>query len=112
MRHFSYALLIFTFGCVTSPSVPFENRLIARIPPGLRPRWFRFSDDGSAVAYIGQDAQGKDRVVVNGEMGKPYVYEYKDREIKFCCKNCVKDFNKDTAKYIKKLEEAEAKAKK
>jgi hypothetical protein len=47
-----------------------------------------------------------------GEMGKPYVYEYKDREIKFCCKNCVKDFNKDTAKYIKKLEEAEAKAKK
>jgi len=47
-----------------------------------------------------------------GEMGKPYVYEYKGREIKFCCKDCLKDFNKDTAKYIKKLEEAEAKAKK
>jgi len=47
-----------------------------------------------------------------GEMGKPYVYEYKDREIKFCCKDCVKDFKKDTAKYIKKIEEAEAKAKK
>ena len=47
-----------------------------------------------------------------GEMGKPYAYEYKDREIKFCCKNCVKDFKKDPAKYVKKLEEAEAKPKK
>jgi YHS domain-containing protein len=47
-----------------------------------------------------------------GEMGEPYLYKYKDREIKFCCKNCVKDFNKDPKKYVKKLEEAEAKAKK
>ena len=47
-----------------------------------------------------------------GEMGDPYVYEYKGREIKFCCKNCVKDFKKDPAKYVKKIEEAEAKAKK
>jgi YHS domain-containing protein len=44
-----------------------------------------------------------------GEMGKPYVYKYKDREIKFCCKNCVKDFNKEPEKYIKKIEEAEKK---
>ena len=47
-----------------------------------------------------------------GEMGKPYVHEYKGREIKFCCKDCLKDFNKDPDKYIKKIEEAEAKAKK
>ena len=47
-----------------------------------------------------------------GEMGDPYVYEYKGREIKFCCKSCVKDFNKEPAKYIKKIEEEEAKAKK
>jgi len=46
-----------------------------------------------------------------GEMGKPFVYEYKGREIKFCCKNCLKDFNKEPAKYVKKIEEAEAKAK-
>ncbi len=46
-----------------------------------------------------------------GEMGKPYAYEYKGREIKFCCKDCVKDFNKEPDKYIKKLDEAEAKAK-
>ncbi len=47
-----------------------------------------------------------------GEMGKPFVYEYKDREIKFCCKDCVADFKKDPAKYIKKIEEAEAKQRK
>ncbi len=47
-----------------------------------------------------------------GEMGKPYVYEYKGREIKFCCKGCLKDFNKEPEKYVKKIEEAEAKAKK
>ena len=47
-----------------------------------------------------------------GEMGKPFVYEYQGREIKFCCKGCLKDFKKDPAKYIKMIEEAEAKAKK
>jgi YHS domain-containing protein len=45
-------------------------------------------------------------------MGDPFVYAYKGREIKFCCKGCLKDFNKEPAKYIKKIEEAEAKAKK
>ena len=47
-----------------------------------------------------------------GEMGDPFVYAYKGREIKFCCKGCLKDFNKDPAKYIKMIDEAEAKAKK
>ncbi len=45
-----------------------------------------------------------------GEMGDPYVFTYKGREIKLCCKGCQKDFNKQPAKYIKKIEEAEAKA--
>jgi hypothetical protein len=47
-----------------------------------------------------------------GGMGDPYVFVYQGREIKLCCKSCMKDFNKDTAKYLKKLDEAEAKAKK
>jgi YHS domain-containing protein len=47
-----------------------------------------------------------------GEMGKPVVYVHEGREFKFCCKDCVKDFKKDPAKYVKKLEQAEAKAKK
>jgi hypothetical protein len=47
-----------------------------------------------------------------GEMGKPYVFTNDNREIKLCCKSCLKDFKKDTAKYIKKIEQAEAKASK
>ena len=41
-----------------------------------------------------------------GEMGKPYVFTHEGKEIKLCCKSCLKDFNKDTAKYLKKLEAA------
>jgi YHS domain-containing protein len=41
-----------------------------------------------------------------GEMGKPFVFTYKGQEIKLCCKNCQKDFKKDPAKYLKKLETA------
>ncbi len=43
---------------------------------------------------------------------KPYVFTFSGREIKLCCKSCKKDFDKDPAKYIKKVEEAEKKAKK
>jgi hypothetical protein len=47
-----------------------------------------------------------------GEMGDPYAFVYKDREIKLCCKSCLKDFQKTPAKFIKKIEQEEAKAKK
>jgi|SRR3569833_2964951 len=42
-----------------------------------------------------------------GEMGKPYVFEYKGREVKLCCPDCKKDFEKDPAKYMKKIEAAD-----
>ena len=47
-----------------------------------------------------------------GEMGKPVTLTYKGQEMKFCCKDCVKDFKKDPEKFIKKLAEEEKKAKK
>ncbi len=47
-----------------------------------------------------------------GEMGKPFAFVYQGREIKLCCPDCQKDFKKNPAKYVKKIEEAEAKAKK
>src|SRR5512142_1342962 len=47
-----------------------------------------------------------------GEMGQPFVYVHEGREIKFCCKGCLKDFKKDPAKYVKKIDEEAAKAKK
>lgn len=41
-----------------------------------------------------------------GEMGDPYVFAYKGQEIKLCCKGCLKDFNKDPKKFLKKIEDA------
>lgn len=47
-----------------------------------------------------------------GDMGKPYVFDYQGREIKLCCKGCLSKFTNNPAVYIKKLETAEAAAKK
>ena len=43
---------------------------------------------------------------------KPFVFTHEGREIKLCCKDCKKDFDKDPKKFIKKIEEAEKSAKK
>ena len=49
-----------------------------------------------------------DTCIVSGEklggMGKPVVFVYQGQEIKFCCKMCQPKFEKDPAKYLKKLE--------
>jgi len=44
-----------------------------------------------------------------GEMGQPYTFVHEGQEIKLCCKSCLKDFNKNPKKYLKKLEESQAK---
>ena len=46
---------------------------------------------------------------LGGDMGDPYVFTYQGREIKLCCKNCKKDFDKNPGKYISKIVEAEKK---
>jgi hypothetical protein len=77
----------------------------------------------AAVISIGQAAEKKPKpypldtcVVADEKLGadpnmKPYVFTHEGREIKLCCKSCLKDFKKDTAKYIAKIEAAEKKAK-
>lgn len=45
-----------------------------------------------------------------GDMGKPVVLNYEGREVQLCCKGCVDDFKQDPAKYLKKLDEAQAAA--
>lgn len=40
-----------------------------------------------------------------GEMGKPAVLVVEDQEVQFCCKSCIKDFNKDPKKYLKEIAE-------
>jgi YHS domain-containing protein len=69
-----------------------------------------------ANAADGVDAQGAAKpyplatCVVSGEklgtMGKPFVHKFEGREVQFCCKACLKDFNKDTQKFLKKLDAA------
>ncbi|MBA4149628.1 MAG: hypothetical protein H0X66_16070 [Verrucomicrobia bacterium] len=48
---------------------------------------------------------------LGGDHGKPYVFEHKGQEIKLCCKSCLKKFDKDPAKYLKKLEKPVKKGK-
>ena len=38
-----------------------------------------------------------------GDHGKPYVFTHEGQEIKMCCKDCLKDFKKEPAKYLAKL---------
>ena len=47
-----------------------------------------------------------------GEMGDPYVFKHEGREVRLCCKDCLKKFEKEPAKYVKKIEDAEKKDKK
>lgn len=53
-----------------------------------------------------------DTCVVSGEklgtMGKPYRYLHEGKEVQFCCKSCLPKFQKEPAKYTKKLDEAAA----
>jgi len=41
---------------------------------------------------------------------KPYTFTHAGREIKLCCKGCLKDFNKEPGKYISQIEKAEKEA--
>ncbi len=43
---------------------------------------------------------------------KPYTFTYQGQEIKLCCKDCLKDFNKEPAKYMKKISDAKKSDKK
>lgn len=42
-------------------------------------------------------------------MGDPVIFQYEGREVRFCCKDCKKDFLKDPAKYLKMIDDAAAK---
>ena len=56
-------------------------------------------------------------VVSDEEIGKdpgmkPHVFTHQGQEVKLCCKSCLKDFNKEPAKYLKKIDEEAKKQKK
>ena len=44
-----------------------------------------------------------------GGMGKPFKVTHDGTDVYLCCKSCLKDFNKDPAKYVKRVKDAAAK---
>lgn len=67
--------------------------------------------DGAAAPAPKPKPYTLDTCVVTGEkigsMGDAIVVVREGREIKFCCRGCIKDFDKDPAKYLKKIDDAE-----
>lgn len=65
---------------------------------------------GAAAVASSASAYPLDVCIVSGEklgeMGDPVVKDYDGREVKFCCKMCVKTFEKDQAKWLKKIDDA------
>jgi YHS domain-containing protein len=77
----------------------------------------RAEDKPAASAYPLTTCIVSGESLTDGDMGGPIKYTYKeegkpDREIQFCCKMCIGKFKKDPAKYLAKLDAAEAAAKK
>ena len=58
------------------------------------------------------DTYPLDTCVVSGQklgaMGDPVKYDYKGREVRFCCQDCIAKFNKAPDKYLAKLDQAAA----
>jgi hypothetical protein len=74
---------------------------------------------GAAADKKGESAKPYplDKCLVSGEkLGadpdmKPHVFTVDGQEVKLCCKSCLKDFNKDKAKYMAKIQDAQKKSK-
>ncbi len=44
-----------------------------------------------------------------GSMGKPVKVTHDGTEVQLCCKNCIKDFEKEPVKFVKMVKDAAAK---
>ncbi|MEN9359892.1 MAG: hypothetical protein RL095_1427 [Verrucomicrobiota bacterium] len=63
---------------------------------------------GSGSAAAVKPYTSKDCVVTDnelGSMGEVITRVYGNQEVKFCCKPCIKKFEKDPEKYLSKLKE-------
>ena len=61
----------------------------------------------AATGFAADDPYPLDTCIVSGNklgsMGKVVIKSHEGREIKFCCKPCVKKFDANPAKYLGKL---------
>ena len=69
------------------------------------------ADDKKAKPYPLKTCVVSDEEIGKDPGMKPHVFTHQGQEVKLCCKSCLKDFNKEPAKYLKKIDEAQ-KAKK
>jgi YHS domain-containing protein len=82
---------------ITSPAVRADGTNSAGATPKPKP-------DLLTTCPVSGDKLG-------GDMGKPYVFIYKGQEVKLCCPDCKAEFDKDPAKYLKKIRAADKPAK-
>ncbi len=54
-------------------------------------------------AYTSKDCIVTDNEL--GSMGEVITKVYGDQEVKFCCKPCIKKFEKDPEKYLQRMNE-------
>ena len=69
------------------------------------------ADGTNAVATVKPDLMTTCPVSgdkLGGDMGKPYVFVYQGQEVKLCCPDCKAEFDKNPAKFIKKIQDAAA----
>ena len=64
------------------------------------------ADDKKARPYPLKTCVVSDEEIGKDPGMKPHVFTHQGQEVKLCCKSCLKDFNKEPAKYLKKIEEA------
>ncbi len=64
-----------------------------------RPAWFptfrKFSGGETETGGVDNNELGS--------MGKPLSKTYGDQEVRFCCKPCVRKFEQNPARYLKKI---------
>jgi YHS domain-containing protein len=100
---------------------PIEQELIMKLTNPIKSSLLGFSLVLALLALVSIAAHAEDKkdaakpyplekCIVSDEklggMGKPYVFTHEGQEIKLCCKSCLKDFKKEPAKYLKKLDAA------
>lgn len=94
------------------------NKTLKRITNLLALGFLGASIQSASTAMAADDPSAKpkpyplENCVVSGEklggMGEPHVFVHEGREIKLCCKGCLKEFQKEPAKFIKKIDAATA----
>jgi len=67
---------------------------------------FAFLFAGGDLVSAKETKQAERCVVMGGKINKDVYVDYKGQRVYFCCAGCIKEFNKDPEKYLKRLRDA------